>query len=119
MITINKSIINQIRASRAERFTLNFFQVYVYSIYYYIKYSCSFLIAKKNHATCGQKPKATSFCQKEARLKPAFSETISLVFKDLIAKTFLQYLESLLNFYITNFYQQKAFIYLNVFTEYI
>ena len=69
MITINKSIINQIRASRAERFTLNFFQVYVYSIYYYIKYSCSFLIAKKNHATCGQKPKTISFFVKKRNKK--------------------------------------------------
>ncbi|WP_288625022.1 hypothetical protein [uncultured Brachyspira sp.] len=36
-----------------------------------------FLSRKKNHAKGGQRQKATSFCQKEARLKPAFSEEIN------------------------------------------
>ena len=41
---------------------------------------CSFLITKKNHTKGGQSSKITSFCQKEARLKPAFSEKLSLEF---------------------------------------
>ena len=38
--------------------------------------------------------KATSFCQKEARLKPAFSETTSFRIRNSLIKIFLQHLES-------------------------
>ena len=51
MLNINKYNLNNFITSR-HILTLNFFQVYVYSIYYCIKYSCSFLTAIPNADDC-------------------------------------------------------------------